>query len=302
MISFASDCKQLGNLCYEKKEYADAIHQYERALSVFKWIEPLDPDWRKKGIEDETQKECAYLCKSEPEQSLVNQLALSCLSNLSICYLKSNEFKSCISACNAILALSPDNAKAYYRRAQAKLIPQSTGMVEHQEALKDLQMASSLQPNNATIKNEYLELKQTLKHQVEKDKKTFNKLFDRVDYALDTIDDIDSSSSGTAAAANASAGAPPSLTYAEVLTSLKDLESAALSYERDGNKKAAAEARKRITAIQGLLEQAKKEQRESQQQQQQHRGVGGGAVDYNDPSEEMIEQARQQGIDLRDDR
>lgn len=37
-----------GNCYYQTKEYHSAIYEYERSLSVFEWIEPINVDWKNK--------------------------------------------------------------------------------------------------------------------------------------------------------------------------------------------------------------------------------------------------------------
>jgi hypothetical protein len=46
-ILFANQCKQRGNDCFVTGEFNDAIHEYERSLSMFCWVEPLSQLWSK---------------------------------------------------------------------------------------------------------------------------------------------------------------------------------------------------------------------------------------------------------------
>ncbi len=50
----ATKFKEEGNELFRKKAYAGAIEQYEAALGAFRYAKQLDPDWKKKGIKDET--------------------------------------------------------------------------------------------------------------------------------------------------------------------------------------------------------------------------------------------------------
>ena len=47
-MAFAMDCKQQGNNYFIANEFYEAMNAYERALAVFFWAEPTDPDWKKK--------------------------------------------------------------------------------------------------------------------------------------------------------------------------------------------------------------------------------------------------------------
>ena len=47
-FKFAIECKESGNSYFKQSSYYDAISQYERAVSIFKWVQPLDEKWREK--------------------------------------------------------------------------------------------------------------------------------------------------------------------------------------------------------------------------------------------------------------
>jgi hypothetical protein len=37
----------VGNDYFKEDKYYEAINEYERALSIFTWIIPIDPNWKK---------------------------------------------------------------------------------------------------------------------------------------------------------------------------------------------------------------------------------------------------------------
>lgn len=47
IMEFSMACREEGNNLVKMQEYEQAIAQYERAVSVWKWIESTIPDWRK---------------------------------------------------------------------------------------------------------------------------------------------------------------------------------------------------------------------------------------------------------------
>jgi hypothetical protein len=49
-MAFAMDLKLRGNDCYKNQEYDLAVHEYERCLSLFEWVDPLDKDWKTKVL------------------------------------------------------------------------------------------------------------------------------------------------------------------------------------------------------------------------------------------------------------
>jgi hypothetical protein len=47
-IGFARECKNAGSNHFRDADYDAAINEYERCLSMLDWVEPTDPDWKKK--------------------------------------------------------------------------------------------------------------------------------------------------------------------------------------------------------------------------------------------------------------
>ncbi len=47
-MSVAVSIKEAGNQHYKNSEYFDAKYEYERALSLFKWVISSDPNWKSK--------------------------------------------------------------------------------------------------------------------------------------------------------------------------------------------------------------------------------------------------------------
>lgn len=116
-----------------------------------------------------------------PAQSLeeLNELKLACILNLSMCFWKQKDWSQCIRACNRALEMDPQNTKALYRRAQARIVPPSCGMTENLMALEDLKKAVQIKPADSMLTSAYAELKIALSEQKKKDKKTFSNLFER---------------------------------------------------------------------------------------------------------------------------
>eukprot|EP00957_Ditylum_brightwellii_P119991 9157402-Ditylum_brightwellii.AAC.1 len=70
---------------------------------------------------------------------------------MAIVSLNTNKFTVCISACDEALSVDKNNAKALYLRAQARITPKSSGAVEQEAALKDLRLASQIDPTDKKI-------------------------------------------------------------------------------------------------------------------------------------------------------
>lgn len=69
----AEKLKKTGNDALEKGDYDAANHCYEQCLSVFKWAENTDPNWKNKGIRDETLVEKSWLGDNEEEEKKVRE-------------------------------------------------------------------------------------------------------------------------------------------------------------------------------------------------------------------------------------
>ena len=77
-------------------------------------------------------------------------------------------FPVCVQACGCALELDATNAKALYRRAQARLLPPSSGGFEQELALKDLTAAAKAEPDNVHVREQL----RALKAQMAKQKST----------------------------------------------------------------------------------------------------------------------------------
>ncbi|KAF4321810.1 hypothetical protein BBO99_00004494 [Phytophthora kernoviae] len=143
-IAAAEDMKAAGNDHFSKEALEEAVAEYEKALAVFKYLENKDPGWKKKGIEDTDMLTTDFKCDDLEDQNRLNTLKTSCYLNIAVAKLKLKEFAVCIRACDDALELDPRNVKAYFRRAQALITPASSGALEFDRAISDLQKAIDL--------------------------------------------------------------------------------------------------------------------------------------------------------------
>jgi len=67
----AAKLKEAGNEAFRKQAFAAAVESYEAALGAFKYAKQLDPDWKKKGIKDETIEWHDDMGESEAERKAV---------------------------------------------------------------------------------------------------------------------------------------------------------------------------------------------------------------------------------------
>lgn len=131
--------KTKGGELYRSGDYAEASKCYASALRAFKCL--ID----RMLFENEEQL-----------KNYVEDIQLPCLLNISACYLKLNiSYEDIIEHCTNALHISPNNAKALYRRAIAY-----THLCEFELARKDLICAAKEEPNNTSIQQAWEELKE----------------------------------------------------------------------------------------------------------------------------------------------
>ncbi|EAR96113.1 peptidyl-prolyl cis-trans isomerase (macronuclear) [Tetrahymena thermophila SB210] len=136
--------KNQGNEFIKNKEYQNATYKYESGLKTIK----------------------------NDQNSVFDEVQQSLLNNLSLAYLKNNQFAECIETATEALKSQPSNVKLLYRRAQAY-----SGTQEYEKAKSDLKEGLKLDPNNAELQKELNALINKEKIQIEKEKKVYANMF-----------------------------------------------------------------------------------------------------------------------------
>ncbi|CAK4666266.1 hypothetical protein LEN26_015105 [Aphanomyces euteiches] len=288
-FEMAVEIKAQGNAHFAKQEYEEAVAQYEKALALFKYCENTDPEWKKKGIRDDDIRVVDFKVEDDDEgQNQLDALKVSLYLNISgtsplprrpndkiqVCKLKMKEFALAISACGDVLKIDPHNAKAYYRRAQALITPLSSGAVEFEKALVDLELACQYDPENVECRKLYRRLREEQVKQRKLDHATFSGMFNR----------------GTVIESDEKPSPPPqpeSLKEREMRLQkeVEDAEAIAHMYEQNGSHKQASELREKIKQVKDAT-----------------RAPPPRRVDFFNPTEAMIEDGKKNGIDLTDKR
>uniref|UniRef100_A0A8C9W2U7 Peptidyl-prolyl cis-trans isomerase D n=1 Tax=Scleropages formosus TaxID=113540 RepID=A0A8C9W2U7_SCLFO len=145
ILSIAEDVKNIGNNFFKSQNWLAANKKYSKTvfgLGTSKCVKKLEP------------------------------VALSCILNIAACKLKLQLWQDAIDSCTQALDLNPSNTKALYRRAQAW-----QGMKEYDQAMADLKKAQEISPADKAIGNEMLKVKQKVKEEKEREKKTYAKMF-----------------------------------------------------------------------------------------------------------------------------
>lgn len=161
-FKIASDLKGFGNTAFKSGDLNLGIEKYQKGLRYLN-------EFPETG-EDDENKEVAEQMKS---------LRFTLHSNSSLLANKVSNFNDAqkwagyaLQIADAAKAKDADKAKAYYRRAVALI-----GQKEEDSALKDLQAALKLAPNDVAITNEINKVKKAVKDREAKDRKAAQKFF-----------------------------------------------------------------------------------------------------------------------------
>lgn len=141
----------------EHSNYKAAIEHYNKALFS---IKILTEDRNLEISEDYVQK-------------VIEEVEIPVMSNLTLCYLKENDFQNVIKYSTNLLANDPDNVKILYRRGVAY-----TNVMEFDKAKADLIHANKLEPKNTSILDALKSFKQKKLEYKYKSQQICQKIFD----------------------------------------------------------------------------------------------------------------------------
>ena len=273
-IDIALSLKRAGNELFKAGDFYGANDKYEKAFGCFTHYVSSEPDWRSKGIKDEDLTLVEYKTADEVSLARATELQATCVSNISACFFKLKDYAKCTKVATEALNMDPTNVKALYRRALATTIPKKSGAAELDMAIKDLSDARKLDPNDTQVAKMLRKLKGERKSQRAKDRSTFSSMFSRG--SIITEDEI-----------SAAKAKEHMLAYARARKQAEEMERMAKACEFRGRTDDAAELRAA-----------------SQKARAAMRSIGSPApptkVDFSNPSEEMIRDAKKHGLDLTD--
>jgi len=153
-IEKAFQFKEEGNIFFKTGDFDNARKKYDMALDYLE---------AEKG---EKLKECK----------------ISCFLNLAAVYIKKKENIKAVESASKALEADPKNVKALYRRGVAY-----ANFSNFDDAKVDFEDALQLDPENQEIKKELASLVVRKKQALEKEKKTFGKLFQQSYYDTVTV-------------------------------------------------------------------------------------------------------------------
>ena len=155
-----------GNALYKTGEYLQASEEYEKSLSIFRYIVKKQKSF-KKGADDEIE----YMednGNSPLEKAKLTAHKLGLYLNLSLCYLIMGRCFNALRASQEALKLEPYNTKALYRSAKAKMMNKDSSFHELMSAKNELELALKQQSTDQLIKQELAKLNEELNKHEEK--------------------------------------------------------------------------------------------------------------------------------------
>lgn len=263
ILPIYSSKKQEGTTLFQEKNYQSAIHKYEEVLTIFRWVENRNEKWRNSGIEDDD------LTINYAEKTKENiEMMIALYLNLAICNLKLENWKEAVAACDEVLQLDPNNVKGLYRKALGLTLPPGSDLDHYREAIILLSQALKVDPANAEVREKWKEFKIFLKDQKKKSKETFGSFFKKSAY------------SDAKPAKNEGAARE----YEELIEKgenmVKDLKA-------KGQKREAKKLQKNVKLMKDYKTKAVEDAKKK-------------ALDFEHPTEDMIKNAKEFGIDLND--
>lgn len=155
-LQAAADIRAAGNTLFKQAQFEQAAAAYGKALAY------LDPE-SLGGPEDRLPQE-------ELEQ--LEEAALPALLNRAACSLKLGDAQVAVQDCSTVLDKQPHNAKALFRRGQARL-----ALKAHEAALADLQQAVKASPSDAGIRAELEKARRLVQAGKAKQKAAYARMF-----------------------------------------------------------------------------------------------------------------------------
>jgi len=169
--------KNEGTEEFTNGNYEDSVRRYEEALCIYRYFKSTNVKWQQEGIDDNNLEEVQETGGNKEEEAFIKSAKLMCYLNIAACNLKMKEYQTSVEACNEALILDPNNVKALYRRARAKVLPINANHEAYQQAIDDLNKGIQIDPQNSAIKKELKRLESEIKLISKREKETYIKMF-----------------------------------------------------------------------------------------------------------------------------
>lgn len=152
MLQILSCIKEAGNFYYKNRRFVEAARKYKKAIRYYNYFM------------DRTN--------FPQDKQRLNDFHIYNLLNYAAVELKLQHHQDVIFACNEVVKLRDDNAKAFFRRGLAR-----ASLKLYESALDDLKVAYKLSPDDKNILNEFERVKRLLMDYRRSEKSAYSKLF-----------------------------------------------------------------------------------------------------------------------------
>ena len=313
-LAGAAELKEQGNEFFRKKKYASAVECYEAAIGAFRYLRQNDPDWKNKGIKDESIDLIDDIvgegrAEDEDECRAVRDFATSCYNNLGACFLGracagkpelgssiDEDYKRCVLACTNALELDGRSSKALYRRARARSEPLTATDGDNDSAIADLSEAAAAAPDDKEIRALLTKLKKGRLEAKKKDASALKGLFDKSElYDEKTLAAQMARAEEEKKLNDPAAGKPRTPEMAE--KEAREAEAAIAHLREHGRNADADELEKKLAVHRQQLEEYKRLAAEEEVRSTRNDPKN---IDFANPTPEQIADAKKHGLDLLD--
>jgi len=310
----AAKLKEQGNEFFRKQAYASAIECYEAALGAFRYLKQLDPEWKSKGIKDETidfidEIDGEDKADDASEAKAVYEFATSCYNNLGACYLGraasgrpelgstlEEDYKKCVQACTNAIEIDARNSKALYRRARALCEPMTASDADTDAAIDDLSAAAAAAPDDKAVRSLLAKLKSARLAAKRKDASAFEGIFGKSE-----LYDAKTLAAQEARADEEKRINEPSSQKArtpeDAEREAREAEAAIKHLRERGRHQDALDLEKKVAEHRRQLDDFKQQQAAAEVRARRNDPKN---IDFANPTPEQIADAKEQGIDLLD--
>jgi len=183
------------------EDFEGAVSLYEKAAGLLRYVECIRPDWKNddgsyKGIEDNHLRVDESAVEGDDvEAAEARDMVTSLYLNMALAHQRLEQFDKMREACDEVLEkVNSTSVKALYRRAQARVGPVGALDADRNAAIRDLQTAAQLAPQDKDVRALLAKLKAEHKAKELSERSAFAGMFDRGEIVTNNVQTVPSNS------------------------------------------------------------------------------------------------------------
>jgi len=173
--------KNLGIQYLKFQSFDEAITEFSKSISIFKYIIDSNPNWKNgDGIKDS---ELTYIFdegSNKEEKEEIKNMLKSSLLNLSLCNFYLKNWKEVKFACDEVIKIDNKCIKAYFRKARCIIDNPASLMNDYLEAKNLLEKAIQIDPNNKDVNETLNNLNQYINKEKSEEKKIYKSFYRKI--------------------------------------------------------------------------------------------------------------------------